>query len=77
MGQRVPTASPCLGFSLGFCWQKTPPPRELEEHGEFSAPQPSLELSLFPSTAQRCLLQGFLASKAVAIYPLAGMQSLS
>jgi len=25
VGQRVPTASPCLGFSLGFCGQKTPP----------------------------------------------------
>lgn len=52
------------------------PPQELEEHGECSAPQPSPELSLFPWAAQRCLLQGFLASKAMAIYPQAGTQSL-
>lgn len=68
---------PVPGIFAGFLLAEDPPPRELEEHGEFSAPQPSLELSLFPSTAQCCLLQGFLASKAVAIYPLAGMQSLS
>lgn len=63
---------PVPGIFAGFLLAE-----ELEEHGECSAPQPSPELSLFPWTAQRCLLQRFLASKATAIYPQAGMQSVS